>query len=105
MRYIIVDTDQGVFLGTREDPGRRGVGMLFSENNLYDLTRAASWKSEKEAQDYLHHYIKRHLPESFVAAIESDSEHVDVVDIIKSGYGSYCAGMIEAIPMHSIQIH
>lgn len=107
MRYIIIDPEEGVFLGTKDDPTRRGVGMLFSNHNLFELTKACSWKTEKSARDYLNYYIKRHLPYAHVAPVDvsDNTEHVSVIDIIKSGYAEYCAGMIEAIPMDNTRIH
>lgn len=120
MKYIIIDPTQGVFLGTarnydedmeEEDFNEKGpmrILALFSNHNVFDITKAVSFATKTEAQDYLRAYIRKGSPNAFVAPIETASnfeEFVDVVDIIKSGYGEYAKEMIDAMPMQSNQIH
>jgi len=109
-KYIIIDPEDGIFLGTTgrdtaeafiDIPRSARVVALFSGNNIFDLTKAAAFLSEKDANEYMHAYIKRLGSDAFVADVESDSKdpYVDVVDIIKSGYGEYVEDMIDAMPM------
>ena len=110
MRYIIIDPEEGVFLGTHGTPiPSQGVRIvpLFSKHNLFEITKAASFPDKKEATAYLNRYLKAVCPNAFIAPIESKhkSEFVDVIDIVKSGYGKYAEDMVDAIPMDNRSIH
>lgn len=109
-KYIIIDPEDGVFLGTTgrdaaesyiDVPRGARIIALFSNNNIFDLTKAAAFRSENDAKDYMDAYIKRPHSNAFIADVESDSKdpYVDVIDIIKSGYGEYVEDMIDAMPM------
>lgn len=116
MKYIIIDPDEGIFLGTAKNeeldnirgvpPGVR-ILALFSSHNIFDITKAVSFKTKTEALHYLQTYIRHGCPKAFVAAIDAsdNNEFVDVIDIVKAGYGEYATDMIDAIPMHNKQIH
>ena len=115
-KYIIIDPEDGIFLGTTgrdvaeafiDVPRSARVVALFSGNNIFDLTKAAAFFSERDADEYMRAYIKRLGSNAFVANVESESKdpYVDVVDIIKSGYGEYVEDMIDAMPMLSQHIH
>jgi hypothetical protein len=110
MRYIIIDSEQGVFLGTHGTPTPEGVRIipLFSKQNLFEITKAASWATQQEATGYLNRYLKYDCPKAFIAKIDSvnpKEDFVDVIQIIKSGYGRYAEGMIDAIPMDNRTVH
>jgi hypothetical protein len=117
MKYIIVDPEEGIFLGTAKNEELedirgipRGVKILalFSSHNIFEITKAVGFDSAKEAQDYLDTYISRGCPKAFVAKIETGSQKhpfVDVIDIVRSGYGEYAKDMIDSIPMHNTSIH
>lgn len=105
MRYIILDPEEGVFLGTKSDPERKGIGMLFSTHNLFEMRKAASWGDREEAEAYMYSYIKRWCPQAFVGRIESEDTYVDVIDIVKAGFGDFAADLIDTIPMPSDEIH
>jgi hypothetical protein len=111
MRYIIIDPEEGVFLGTHGTPiPSQGVRIvpLFSKQNIFEITKAASFPSKTAANTYLNKYLKTSCPKAFIAPIESKdskTEFVDVIDIVKSGYGEYAEGMVEAIPMDNRSIH
>lgn len=115
-KYIIIDPEDGVFLGTTgrdaaeafiDIPRSARVVALFSGNNIFDLTKAAAFFTERDADEYMRAYIKRPSSGAFVANIESDSKepYVDVVDIVKSGYGEYVEDMIDAMPMPNQYFH
>lgn len=107
MRYIIIDPDEKIFLGTRKDEEMGGMGMLFSAHNFLYITRATCWKTREEATAYLYKHIKRHLKHSFVAEIDADTneQFVGVTDICKSGFGDYAWDMIDSMYMPSEAMH
>lgn len=115
-KYIIIDPEDGVFLGTtgRDDaaayidvPPNARVVALFSGNNIFDLTKAAAFYDKKEATEYMYAYIKRPPSDAFVAEIDAQDKgpYVDVIDIIKSGYGEHVHDMIDAMPMPNQLYH
>lgn len=115
-KYVIIDPEDGVFLGTTgrdvaeafiDIPKGARVIALFSNNNIFDLTKAAAFFSERDADEYMRAYIKRQSSKAFVAKVESNSKepYVDVIDLIKSGYGEYVWDMIDAMPMNNQNIH
>jgi len=102
-RYIIIDKDMGVFLGTydgrelgREDDNR--IYACFAANNPFGLTTACSFKSDKAANFYIkdmfHEGKKRDL---LVAEVDTDTEFPHVVDIIKAGYTEHCHDMLDVM--------
>lgn len=117
MKYIIIDPEEGVFLGTtgrneiidkHNIPDDARVIALFSSHNVFDLTKAAAFHSKSDAYRYMHHYIKKRCPDAFVAEIKSDKEYspyAHVIEIVKAGYGEYVADMIDALPMDNQTIH
>lgn len=116
MKYIIIDPQEGVFLGTAKNseldmirgvPAGVKILALFSSHNVFDITKAVSFNSKTEASEYLSTYIRRGCPNAFVAAIDvpETEEFVDVIDIIKSGYGKYTSEMVDALPMINKSIH
>lgn len=107
MRYVIIDPEEGVFLGTHSTPVANGyrVMVLFSRNNVFEITKAVCWKTEREAMRYLSTYIKEGFPKAFVVSIDTDKEYVDVVQLIKSGYNRFTQEMMDAMPMDNTSIH
>jgi hypothetical protein len=107
MRYIIIDPEEGIFLGTHGNPVPAGVRIvpLFSRQNLFEITKAASWSTKEEASAYLSRYLRSGCPKAFVAQIDSKQDFVDVIQIVKSGYGKYAEEMVDAIPMDNRSVH
>ena len=107
MRYIIIDPDEGIFLGTKRDEEMGGMGMLFSAHNFLSITRATCWKTRQEATSYMYRHIKRHMEHCFVAEIDSDTEEpfVSIPDICRSGFGGYAWDMIDVMPTPSQELH
>jgi|TARA_B110000908_G_C10186716_1_gene418336 hypothetical protein len=106
-RFIIVDPNEGIFLGTRSDVDREGIGMLFSAHNFLELTQAVSWKTRRLAFAYMSRYIRPTLKDCFVAEIETNSkgEFVSVYDICRSGYGDLATEMVDVIYMQNELVH
>jgi hypothetical protein len=116
MKYIIIHPTEGIFLGTTKNHGLSVDGeiqsprilALFSSNNIFDIVKAVGFFTEKDALEYRKLYIGKRFPESFVASVQDENNndpYVDVVDIVKSGYGEYAWGMIDALPTPSDTIH
>lgn len=106
-RYIIIDRNRGVFLGTYSDEDvdelnyRSGDGKkyaLFAAHNPFLITRACSFKSRGMAQSFIedvfHH---RRWEQLEPRPIETEDEYPDVIDLIKAGYGEYCHDMLEGL--------
>lgn len=103
-RYIIVDQQKGVFLGTYTpadfggDPSDKQTYALFASNNHFGLTQACSFRTAQSAESYIKDVFPKgkgfHL-RAFPVATEH--EYPSVVDIIKSGYGDYTYDMVEGL--------
>jgi len=107
-RWIIVDPEEGIFLGTKSenyDSKGSGIIALFSAENIFDITKAVSFESEKEAKNYMKHHITFMCPAAYTVPVKSNEEFVDVVDLIKSGYGTHALDMMDALPMKSLSVH
>ena len=115
-KYIIIDPEEGIFLGTakQEDieflpqhPHDGRLIALFSRNNLLDITKAVGFLNIEDAEKYMRIHIRKRCPLAFVGVVEDDSlgPYVDTVSIVKSGYGDYAWDMIDALPMPSQMDH
>lgn len=116
-RYIIIDQNRGVFLGTYtdEDVGEDSNTetsdkryALFASNNPFYITKACSFKSENMAQAYIKDvFAPKRWEELEALPIESDEEYPDVVDIIKSGYGDHIYDMLDGLfeDMENATVH
>lgn len=103
MRYIIIDENMGVFLGTYQGHSLGAehddrMYACFAENNPFGLTTACSFKSERAAT----HYIKDMFPhrkqeELRTLPVKTDSEFPSVVEMIKAGYGKHCHDMLDVM--------
>ena len=117
MKYIIIHPNEGIFLGTAKhheldipmrDPTDTRLVALFSTNNVFDITKAVGFSTEKDANDYMRIHIHKSFPESFVVGVKDNdlkTPYVDVIDIVKAGYGQYAWDMIDALPMPSQMDH
>jgi len=115
-KYIIIDPESGIFLGTAKNdelelldvpPGTKIVA-LFSSNNVFEITKAVAFFTKEDAEEYINIYIKRRCPYAFVGEIESsddESNYVDIVDIVKAGYGDHAWDMIDYLPLISDSLH
>lgn len=103
-RYIIIDYNRGVFLGTYSDedvgsdsdPDKRYA--LFANNNPFYITRACSFKSANMARAYIQDVFPQPRWHDLAAMpVDSDDEYPDVIDIIKSGYGDHVYDMLDGL--------
>ena len=115
-KYIIIDEESGIFLGTAKNedvmlldvPRDAKIIALFSSNNVLDITKAVGFFTLEDAQEYIKKYLIRWTPDAYVVEIdnnEDDSPYVDIVDIVKAGYGHHAWDMIDAMPMPSQYFH
>lgn len=116
IKHIIIDPHQGIFLGTMKNHeanfGKSGAKdnyliALFSTNNLMDITKAVAFFHKEDALQYMKKYVTPKYPQSFIADIEDNttSTYVDIIAIVKAGYGQYAWDMIDAMPMPSQMDH
>mgnify|MGYP005990662225 CR=1 FL=1 len=110
MRYIILDPDYGVFLGSYRDfeVDPRGVYlMLWSSNNPMGVHKAYSFTNKNKAQGYVDTMLKFRYPKCFVGSIPVDvgDRYLDVTHLIKHGYEPYTYDMMYHMPMQNYQVH
>jgi hypothetical protein len=99
MRYLIIEKDRGLFLGTYREVS------LFAKGNIFSIAKAPSFRSEDEAMSYIEHVLSHDKGGYGVIAINSNELYIGVIDIIKAGYGEYTHDLIDALPMISRSIH
>jgi hypothetical protein len=115
-KYIIIDPQDGIFLGTAKNEDvnfmdakvdDRRLIALFSINNMLGITKAVGFFKKSDAYYYMDVYIKERYPEAFVAEVHDELEgpYVDTISIVKSGYGEYAWDMIDEIPYPSQLVH
>lgn len=101
-RYIIIDSNMGVFLGTYDGHqlGKDDDRMYtcFAENNPFGLTTACSFKSHRAANHFIKDMFphKKHL-ELESLPVETQTEFPTVVEIIKAGYSEHCGDMLDTM--------
>jgi len=103
LRYVILDRREGVFLGTHIDHSRdvdEGddiVYVLWAKDNVFSVTKAYSFQKQEEARLFADTTLRR-WPKAKVVGIHTDDKYVDVVDLLKQGYGEYTYDMVDCIP-------
>ena len=99
MRYVILDPEAGVFLGTHKTKmyGPAGATVpLWSATNFFQLTKAFSFDSKKDAMLYIRTFLSDR-PDIFVGEVNSKDKYVDLVDLLKSGYELFTFDMIDGL--------
>lgn len=107
MRYVIVDRKEGVFLGTHIDETLDPEGIVFvlwAKDNVFSCSKAYSFGDYEEAQIFAETTLKR-WPRARIAKVNSEDKYVDIVDLLKGGYGEYTFDMVDCLPMGSDTIH
>lgn len=99
MRYAIIEEDLGFFLGSFQKFG------VFAKTDVFGLYKAYSFDSEEEARDFIKEYLGKDRGEWSVIGINTNEKYIDVVSLLKSGYGKYTHQMMDGIPMTSVEIH
>jgi len=107
LRYIIIDKNQGVFLGTHLDTSEDPDGVvyvLWSKDNFFSCSKAYSFDNVTDARLFADTTLRR-WPMTSVAKIDTNEKYVDVIDLLKAGFGPYTHDMINCIPMANESIH
>lgn len=99
MRYLIVEKDKGVFLGSVRS------SFLFAKYNIFPVVKAPSFDSEASAEYYIENYLPKEDRQYGVIQIDVTDKYVSIVDIIKQGYAEYTHELIDFMPMQSEAIH
>lgn len=99
MRYIVVEKERGLFLGSFKNVA------LFAKSNVFPIIKVPSFDSADDAEYYIAHYLPKEAKQYGVIEIESKDKYVSVIDIIKQGYAEYTHGLIEFLPMQSESMH
>jgi hypothetical protein len=92
IKTIIVDRQRGIFLGNAF-----GTVPLFSKDAAH--TKAYGFQSRTQAEIYALSYLKLDKEDVYFLDVKTAStSHVDVVDIIKSGYHQEAQEMFLHVP-------
>lgn len=99
MKYVIAEEDLGFFLGAFQKFG------IFAKNDVFGLSKAIAFDSEKEAQEYINEHLGKDRGDWKIISVNTDDKYIDVVDLLKLGHGKYTHKMIDSLPMISTQTH
>lgn len=99
MKYTIVEEKLGFFLGAFQKFG------VFAKTDVFGLSKAYSFPTEDEAQEFIDEFLGRSRGDWKVLPINTKDKYVDVVDLVKCGHGKYTHRMIDSLPMISSEIH
>src|SRR6056300_1420736 len=99
MKYAIIEEDLGFFLGSYEKYG------IFAKTYALGLYKAYGFDTERDAKKFINRSLGKDRGEWLVVSIDTEDKYIDVVDLVKSGYGDYTHNMIDNIPMTNFQVH
>lgn len=98
-RYMLIDKEMGVFLGTYTRY------VLFAENDFFEITKVYTFESEEKAQAFVNKNLDTTKLDYFIAPIKSKEQYVSVIDVIKAGYGDYTSTLMNNLQMISNSAH
>ena len=111
-KYVILDHDLGVFLGSytsdffedkeviqSSDGDIPKMYGLFASNNPFAITRAFAFNSVKEADKYIGQFFPKEtaLHLHIVPVKTSQNEYVDLAELCKSGLAEYTYDMLDGM--------
>lgn len=99
MRYAIIEEELGFFLGAYEKFG------VFAKTDIFGLDKAYGFESREDADEFIDEYLGRDRGDWFVVEINTDNKYIDVIELLKSGYGEYTHSMADNLPMTNFEIH
>ena len=99
MRYLIVEKEKGLFLGSFRN------AALFAKGNIFGIIKAPSFDTEADAEHYIANYLLKDERQYGVIAVDSKDKYVSIIDIIKQGFGAYTHELIDFLPMISEATH
>lgn len=114
-RYVIVDEENGVFLGTYsparmkmllniEDDEVEQSYALFARDNPFTVARSCSFESVSEAQWFIYQNFGSNL-ELTIEPVKCSSKYPDVVELIKSGLEHATFDMMDGLDYISETVH
>lgn len=124
-RYVIVDKENGVFLGTYSLADVQGkieelflnVGeriadkdldrsfALFAKDNPFGVPRACSFKTKVEAGMFIYENFKKGEFQFSIEGVKCVTPYPDVVELIKSGLGDSTFDMMDCLETISETVH
>jgi hypothetical protein len=99
MRYAIIEENLGFFLGAFQKFG------VFAKTDLFGLHKAYSFKTEEKANEFVNEYLGKDRGDWSVVSIDTNEKYIDVVHLLKSGYGRYTHNMVDSLPMTNREVH
>lgn len=98
-KTIAINEKHGIFIGTVAGYA------IFSKNDPVGAYKAYGFKNEVEANLYFDVNLTKSKKGTFFVDIETSTDYVSCVDIIKAGYGEYATDMINNMYMPSEAIN
>lgn len=98
-RVIAISTERGVFLGAISGYA------IFSKTDPIGIPKAYGFDTVEAAKYFVQTSLPSFANTMFYPEIETDSNYVSVVDIIKQGYERYTFNMMDYLPMPSEAVH
>lgn len=98
-RTIAISPEKGIFLGSV------GGYAVFSKTDPIGLHKAYGFQSPEAAKEFFDGALPSVANTMFYPMIETQSEYVSCVDIIKQGYEKYTYNMMDYMDMPSTTMH
>jgi hypothetical protein len=99
MRYLIVEKEKGLFLGSFKNVA------LFADSNVFPIIKVPSFDTTNDAEHYIANYLPKEAKQYGVIEIKSNTKYVSIIEIIRQGYAEYTHGLIDYLPMQSENVH
>lgn len=100
VRYMIVEKERGVFLGMYS------VFALFAKDEKFGITKAFCFENKEDAVTYIKEVLNDGKGMEFdVVDVDCKYKYIDVLEIIRQGYGKYTHRMLENVDSPSKSFH
>lgn len=99
-RFIAIHDKYGIFITSING------AAFFSDNDPFGFTKCESFENEEEAKNFFEARMPDYVEEFSFIEVDSRTDKVDVVEIIKSGYdGKHTENMFLNLPAASEALH
>lgn len=98
-RVIAINPDKGIFLGTVAGYA------IFSKNDPIGISKAYGFESPEVAKEFFGDSLPSYANTMLYPVIETETDYVSCVDIIKQGYEKYTHYMVDYLDMPSEAKH
>lgn len=93
-KYVIVDYNQGVFLGTVNPY------YVFANNDEYGIDRAYAFDTKRDAELFIRKHLSTYRDlKMFIAPVRINGEYAELKDLIEAGLSEYTSLMLDAMPL------